>query len=107
MTLTKSGKRGIDSDDLAGLRDLLVEERQRVERLLRRVEDVLRQRQPKKAAASVNQEAEDIPAARPSPLDNVKSALAATKDLRMRSGNLSAARVAKLYGISLSQLAAW
>jgi uncharacterized protein (DUF2384 family) len=45
--------------------------------------------------------------ARPSPLDQMKSVLAATEDLRVANGKLSAERIAKLYGITLSQLAGW
>ena len=44
---------------------------------------------------------------RPSPLDEMKEVLAASKDLRVANGNLSAEGVSKLYGISLSQLAGW
>lgn len=107
MTLVKAGKAEVDHDELIGMRDLLVEEMRRVERLLARVEDVLRQKQPKRADISGTPEVKDVPEARPSPLDNVKNVMAATKDLRLPNGNLSAERVAKLYGISLSQLAVW
>ena len=44
---------------------------------------------------------------RPSPLDQVNELLHATADLRVESGNLSAAAVAKVFGISISQLAGW
>jgi hypothetical protein len=48
-----------------------------------------------------------LAAVRPSPLDQVKGITTATADLREGNGNLSAVRVAKLYGVSLSQLAGW
>lgn len=44
---------------------------------------------------------------RPGPLDGVQELLKATADLRIASGNLSAAAVAKVYGVSISQLADW
>ncbi len=112
MTLTRAGRDQVESNDLASLRDLLVEEKQRMDRLLRRVENALGQQQPKSKRltriASGDQATEKaLPSARSSPLDALKNVLAATKDLRLPNGNLSAVRVAKLYGISLSQLAAW
>lgn len=115
MTLTRVGRDQVESDDLTSLRDLLVEEKQRMDRLLRRVENALGQAQPKPnrtkrltRIARGDQAAEKaLPSARSSPLDALKDVLAATKDLRLPNGNLSAVRVAKLYGISLSQLAGW
>ena len=47
------------------------------------------------------------PKPRRSPLDNVHEIAESGKDLRVGNGNISAERVAKLYGVSLSQLAAW
>lgn len=44
---------------------------------------------------------------RPSPLDNVQEIAESGSDLRVGNGNISAERIAKLYGISLSQLATW
>jgi len=44
---------------------------------------------------------------RPSPLDQIQQVVEAARDLRVPTGNLSAERVAKLYGVSLSQLAKW
>jgi len=46
-------------------------------------------------------------ASRPSPLDRVKEIVEATGDLRVANGNLSAAAVAQVFGVSLSQLADW
>ncbi len=106
-TLTKSAKGGLDVGALADLRDVLVEEKRRVERLLTRVEQLLGgagQKGDTRRAAKAT--AQDAPP-RPSPLDKVKGVLAATADLRLANGNLSAGRVAKLYGVSLSQLAGW
>jgi hypothetical protein len=108
-TLTKSRKDGT-SDDLIGLRDLIVEEKQRVERLLERVEHALGQKQPKRGNYTDSGDrnvVEDVPSARFSPLDQMKNVMAATRDLRLPNGNLSAELIAKLYGISLSQLANW
>ncbi len=45
--------------------------------------------------------------ARPSPLDSVKEVVRSTGRLRGPHGKLSAKAIAKLYGISLAQLAAW
>lgn len=103
-TLAKAGKGGIDTDELIGLRDLVLQEKQRVDRLLHRVENVLRRAQPKQIP---NGKKDDVRAARPSPLDNLSNVISATKDLRLPNGNLSAERVAKFYGISMSQLAGW
>jgi Protein of unknown function (DUF2384) len=44
---------------------------------------------------------------RPSPLDHVKEIVEATGDLRVANGKLSAAAVAPVFGVSLSQLADW
>jgi len=44
---------------------------------------------------------------RASPLDHIKEVIESTQDLRVPGGNISAERVAKLYGVSLSELAGW
>ena len=44
---------------------------------------------------------------RSSPLDAVKEVVAATSRLRQKNGNLSAIPIAKLYGVSVAQLADW
>lgn len=44
---------------------------------------------------------------RPSPLDQLEKVLAATRDLRVGNGNLSAQRIADVCGTSLSELATW
>lgn len=43
----------------------------------------------------------------PSPLDQVHELLAATQDLRVPNGNLSAAAIARAFGVSVNQLARW
>jgi hypothetical protein len=44
---------------------------------------------------------------RSSQMDRIEKVLAATRDLRSENGNLSARNIAKLYGISLSELGKW
>jgi len=44
---------------------------------------------------------------RPSPLDEMQALVESTGDLRVANGNLSAAAIAKVFGISLNQLARW
>jgi hypothetical protein len=128
---TKPSRGGPGVDELAGLRDVLVGEKQRLERLLGRVERALLSAGVREDAGSANKAAarggdfyycynyatghtgrasragvRDA-APRPSPLDRVKGVRGTTADLRVANGNLSADRIAKLYGISLSQLAVW
>ena len=93
--VAKAGK-GKSVKQLSTLLTELVEARQHVADLLDRVDEVL-------AGASMGSEKQP----RPSPLDDVKAVMAATAELRVANGNLSADRIAKLYGISLSQLADW
>jgi hypothetical protein len=103
-TLSKAETTG----ELSDLRDLLVEERKRVDHLLQRVEKALQNGKRRRAQADDEpQPSEAVPAPRPSPLDKIKGVVAATTDLRVSNGNISAERVAKLYGVSLSQLAKW
>jgi len=128
---TKSSEGGLGVSELAGLRDVLVEEKQRLERLLGRVERALRSagvREDTGPASKAAARGGDFyyyynyvtghtgrassagvrdTAPRPSPLDRVKGVLGTTADLRVANGNLSADRIAKLYGIPLSQLAVW
>lgn len=51
--------------------------------------------------------AAEMPAPRPGPLDRMKSILSANGNLRVGKGNLSGEKIARLYEVSLSQLAAW
>ena len=44
---------------------------------------------------------------RPSPLENVRELLGATQDLRGANGKLSATAIAKVFGISINELAGW
>jgi hypothetical protein len=44
---------------------------------------------------------------RPSPIDNVKSIIDATADLRVANGKLSAAAIAREFNLSINQLATW
>jgi hypothetical protein len=44
---------------------------------------------------------------RPSPLDSLQQVVDATADLREPNGNLSARKIADLFGISMNQLASW
>lgn len=44
---------------------------------------------------------------RPGPLDGVEATLAATRDLRVDSGKLSAVRVAEVFGVAIAELARW
>lgn len=99
MTLTKTGKVRVDVGELAHLRDALLVQQQRAGRLLAQIERALGGAKTPAAAS--------VAPARPSPLDKAKGVMTATADLRERNGNLSAVRVAKLYGVSLSQLAGW
>ena len=104
-TMTKTMKGVAGEAGLAPLLGRLVEEKRRLERLLHQVDEVLRKASlPSQAAAVAKRE---VVPPHPSSLDRVKGVAAATKDLRVANGNLSAERVAKLFGVSLSQLATW
>lgn len=103
MSNTKTLRSGSGAGELASLLTQLNEKKGQMERLLVRVEEVLRG-----AKASGKQSAAaDVAPARSSPLDKVKGVMGATADLRESNGNLSAVRVAKVFGVSLSQLAGW
>jgi uncharacterized protein (DUF2384 family) len=94
-----------ESTELASLRVRVVQEKERVDRLLKRVDQALGKVQPR--SRSGRPESKRPVARRPSPLDHFNHVACATKDLRGPNGNLSADLIAKLYGISLSQLADW
>ena len=86
----------------------LAEKKTQVERLLARVDEVLRgARASGKTGRVADSDATGVAAARKSPLDQVRAVVDSTADLRESNGNLSAVRVAKLFGVSLSQLAGW
>lgn len=106
--MTKTMKGGLGNPKLADLRDALLHERERVNNLLTMVEQALTSGETDaKAKPSAKATLRPATPARTSPLDKLKGVLAGTADLRMANGNLSADRVAKLYGIPLSQLAEW
>jgi Protein of unknown function (DUF2384) len=88
-TLTKPS---VSRVDLRALRKQAQDQMRQMEALMRQLDSVL-------GGAS--------PRARPSPLDGIKEVMQATQDLRGGNGNLSAERVAKLFGTSLSELANW
>ena len=88
------GKTG--ANQLSALLNELVKARQHVAGLLRRVDEIL-------AGTSAGQQLRS----RPGSLDHVKEVMAVTEGLRVANGNLSAERVSRLYGVSLSLLAGW
>jgi Protein of unknown function (DUF2384) len=88
---------------LARLRDTLIEEQQRMARVLTRIEKVLGDVDGPEVTRT---DKKSLPR-RSSPLDKSTAVTGVTADLREENGNLSAVRVAKLYGTTLSQLAAW
>jgi hypothetical protein len=103
--MTKTMKDATGEAGLASLLGRLVEEKRRLERLLQQVDEVLRTASsPSRPATGASRV---VAPPRPSPLDQVRGVVTATADLRVVKGNLSAERVAKLFGVSLSQLAAW
>lgn len=104
-TMIKTMKGAGGEAGLASLLGRLVEEKRRLERLLQQVDEVLRNASPPPKATTGG--SREVAPPRPSPLDQVKGVMAATADLRVANGNLSAERVAKLFGVSLSQLAVW
>src|SRR5947209_1791067 len=71
--------------------------RRQAEAQMRQMESLLEQ---------INSALEDV-APRHSPLDDIKEVIESTQDLRVPNGNISADRIAKLYGVSLSELASW
>ena len=106
IALTKN-RAGVGVGELSSLRDLLVKEQRRLHDLLTQVELALRPAQTDQVTRVVPELTVATKPARLSPLDQLKVVQAATADLRVDNGNLSADRVAKLYGISLSQLSTW
>ena len=103
-TLNKPGNAVVDVADLALLRDALREQQARAGRLLVQIEKVLRRAKGTTDAGVTNA---SFAPARTSPLDTMKGVAAATADLREGNGNLSAVRMARLFGVSVSQLAGW
>src|SRR5688500_747754 len=101
-TVNRMAKAETELGKLADLQDVLLEEKRRLKRVLKRAEKLLRQVQPDRTDAA---KATITP--RRSSLDEIRKVVAATKDLRVTNGNLSAERIAKLYGINLNELANW
>lgn len=108
MSNMKVLRGGMGSSELASLLAQLNEAKDQLERLLTRVEEALHRAT---ASGTTTRAAEPTATgtapARKSPLDQVKVVVESTADLRESNGNLSAVRVAKVFGVSLSQLAGW
>jgi hypothetical protein len=92
---------------LASLLNQLTEQKAQMERLLGRVEDVLRGVSFSGKTGRAVLAADGTARSLKSPLDQVKAVIESTADLREANGNLSAVRVARVFGVSLSQLAEW
>lgn len=108
MNNTKTLRSNTGAGELASLLAQLNEKKGQVERLLARVEEVLSGATASDMAGRVAESAGPrVASARKSPLDHVKAVMESTADLRESNGNLSAVRVAKVFGVSLSQLAGW
>jgi hypothetical protein len=107
MSNTKSIQAGPRSRELASLLNQLTEQKAQMEHLLGRVEDVLRGVNFSGKAGRAALTRDDPAPVRKSPLDQVKAVIESTADLREANGNLSAARVARVFGVTLSQLAEW
>jgi hypothetical protein len=108
MSSAKTLRGGAGAGELASLLAQLDEKKGQVERLLARVEEVLRGgRPPGKSGRVAGRGGASVAPARKSPLDQARAVMQSTADLREANGNLSAVRVAKAYGVSLSQLAGW
>lgn len=93
--------------ELMSLLHQLSEEKTQIERLLGRVEDLLRSTHFSGKASRSEFVAPFVPHAHKSPLDHMKAVMESTSDLREENGNLSATRVAKVFGVSLGELAKW
>ncbi len=105
-TLVSGGTRRFGQGELIGLRDALVKEKRRLERLLAQAEEILNSASGNTTSRG-QQVAEPDEAPYADPLDQSMAVKTATADLRVASGNLAADRIARLYGISVSQLAGW
>ena len=108
MSNTKALRSGSETNELASLLTQLNDKKGQIERLLARVEEVLRGATASgKTSRAAESGATGEAPARKSPLDQVKAVMESTADLREENGNLSAVRVAKVFGVSLSHLAGW
>jgi hypothetical protein len=106
MGNTKALQSGAGTGEVASLLAQLSEEKSRLEQLLARVEEVLRSARTARSRCE-RAVARELAPPRKSPLDDVKAVVEATAHLREVNGNLSATRIAKVFGVSLSQLARW
>jgi hypothetical protein len=79
------------------LRQLAERQMREMDKKMREMETVIEQLKAAEGGA----------APQPSPLDRLQEVAKATEDLRTARGNLSAERVAALYGVSVNQLATW
>ena len=93
---------------LGELWEALLEQRRQMDRLLIQIDAALRGNEGKREKRT-NTRRSISPASplRISPLDPFQGVMEVTRDLRVANGNLSADRVAKLFGIPLSRLAQW
>jgi hypothetical protein len=107
MSNTKTIQAVPSRNELASLLIQLAEQKTQMEHLLGRVEDVLRGVNFSGKAGRTAVAPPDTSPPRKSPLDQMKAVMDATADLREANGNLSAARTARVFGVSLSQLAEW
>jgi len=107
MSNTKTMRASPRSGELASLLNQLTEQKAQMERLLGRVEDVLRGVSFSGKTGRAVLAADGTARSLKSPLDQVKAVIESTADLREANGNLSAVRVARVFGVSLSQLAEW
>ena len=106
MTLARASKSKRKSGRISTLLHELAGVKEHLEQLEEQVEAIIRERSPRDDKRAPGKVPEQEPP-RPSPLDRVNEVIAATADLRVANGNLSAERMAKLYGTSLSQLSDW
>ena len=105
---TRTSRNQLETKGLVDLMNALQQERLRLDRLMVRVESALRgQSSAQSGHLPPATTQPSTLAARPSPLDKFKSVRDVTRDLRLSNGNLSADRVAKVFGVSISQLAKW
>src|SRR5437762_1564846 len=98
MSSTKTLRNEAETSELASLLAQLGEEKGRLERLLSRVNEVLGRAGASAKGRRTARPATKVAPPRSSPLDDMKAVVASTADLREANGNLSAARVAKVFG---------
>lgn len=104
MSNTRVLPRGGREVELALLLTQLTEAKRQVEGLLERAEVLLGGSAVSRTSVET---ATFLTPARKSSLDRLKAVVESTADLRDANGKLSALSVAKVFGVSLSQLAGW